>query len=103
MTDSTTDTIADAAARTGEFRDREEFLSEAVDTYLAARKDTRIDIAAELYEEGKVSVGRACEIADIGREAFKRELRGRGIELRRGAVSSETVKNEAEELLRRSG
>ena len=62
------------------FKNREEFLEEAVNTYLAARKDVRISMAAALYNEGKVSIGKAVEISSLSIEGFKAYLKKAGIE-----------------------
>jgi len=97
------DSIAEAAARSGSYPSEEEFIEDAIRTFLAGRKDLRIDIAAELYKEDKVSIGRACEIAELGRERMKEELNKRGIEIRRGPKNKSELKKNVEELLGSSG
>lgn len=61
------------------FKDKEEFIKEAVNTYLAANKEKRIELAVSLYRKEKISLGRAVEIADIDYETFKKELAERGV------------------------
>lgn len=61
------------------FKDREEFIEEALNTYLAARKDKRIDLAIALYNKEKISIGKACEISGLNIMEFKKELKKRGI------------------------
>lgn len=96
------DLIVEAAAKSGFYRNKEEFIREAVRTYLAARKDVRIEIAIELYKEGKISMGRACEIAEYGREELKEELEKRRITIKRGPITKSELKEGAIELLGRS-
>jgi len=93
---------AEAATRAGVTSSEEEFMRDAVNTYLAARKDIRIKIAVELYQEGKISLGRACELADLDYESMKEVLAERGVKRRSGAETSDEVEDAAEELLGRS-
>ena len=61
------------------FKNREEFVEEAVRTYLAARKDVRILLAATLYKEEKISLGKAIEMSGVNIEEFKDYLKEKGI------------------------
>ncbi len=79
MSTSLFDMKLDEAVSIG-FKDKEEFIKEAVNTYLAANKEKRIELAVILYRKEKVSLGRAVEIADMDYETFKRELAERGVE-----------------------
>ena len=88
---------------TGLYRDEEEFIKEAINTLLAARKDLRVSIACELYKTDEISLGKACEIASINIEEMKDVLYKRGIR-RNVNVSSEEMENMAKkavELIRR--
>ena len=88
---------------TGFYRDEEEFIKEAVNTLLAARKDLRVSIACELYKKEEISLGKACEIASLNIEKMKEVLHKRGIR-RRVNVSSEEMERMAKkavELARR--
>lgn len=88
---------------TGLYRDEEEFIKEAINTLLAARKDLRVSIACELYKTDEISLGKACEIASINIEEMKEVLYKRRIR-RNVNVSSEEMKNMAKkavELIRR--
>jgi Uncharacterised protein family (UPF0175). len=64
---------------TGLYRDEDEFIKEAINTLLAARKDLRVSIACELYKKEEISLGKACEIASLNIEEMKEELPKRGI------------------------
>ena len=88
---------------TGLYRDEEEFIKEAINTLLAARKDLRVSIACELYKRDEISLGKACEIASLNIEEMKEILYKKGIR-RRVNVSSvemESMAKKAAELARR--
>ena len=68
-----------AVTSTGLYRDEEEFIKEAINTLLAARKDLRVAIACELYKREEISFGKACEIASLNIEDLKEELYKKGI------------------------
>lgn len=63
----------------GLYQSREEFLTDAVNTFLAARPDLRKEIAFRLYEKGVFSIGRATEWSGLSIETFKESLYHRGI------------------------
>lgn len=88
---------------TGLYRDGEEFIKEAINTLLAARKDLRVSIACELYKREEISLGKACEIASLNIEEMKEVLYKRRIK-RRVNVSAEEMESMAKkavELARR--
>ena len=83
---------------TGFYRDEEEFIKEAINTLLAARKDLRVSIACELYKKEEISLGKACEIASLNIEGMKEVLHKRGIR-RRVNVSSEEMERMAKKAI----
>ncbi len=64
----------------------DEFIKDAVETLLIARKDLRTEIACEMYKNGEISIGKTCEIAGLDIEKVKEELYKRGIK----RISNET-------------
>jgi len=66
--------------------------------YLDANKELKEKLAVDLYKEEKVSLGKACEVADISYEEMKELLRKNKIQIRRGHVSLKGMKTKAEEL-----
>ena len=64
---------------TGLYKSGNEFLKDAVNTLLAARKDVRVAIACELYKRSEISLGKACEIASVDIEEMKKILHKKGI------------------------
>ena len=85
-------------SKTGLYRDGEEFIKEAVNTLLAARKDLRVSIACELYKKGEISLGKACEIASLNIEEMKEVLYKRRIK-RRVNVSAEEMESMAKKAI----
>src|SRR3989344_5851160 len=81
---------------TGYYDSVSEFLRDAMRTILASRKDLRIAIATVLYKDGKISLGKAAEIADVNYEEMKRLLAKSSVSMRRGAAT----KREAEEEMK---
>lgn len=85
--------------KTGLFKNKNEFVEDAINTFLMARKDIRISIAIELYKEGNISLGRMAEIADISYEEAKEILSKKGIEIRRGSRNVLELNRGAKKLL----
>ena len=83
-----------AIPETGYYDSTSEFLRDAMRTILAARKDLRIAIASVLYKEGKISLGKAVEVADVNCEEMKKILVEKGIKIRRGASTKKEVEEE---------
>jgi predicted HTH domain antitoxin len=86
-----TEDIIEAGGRIGSYRRKEEFMRDAINTLLAANKELRLELVAELYKEEKISLGRAAEIADLGYEEMKKEFFERDVEIRRGSESAEEM------------
>jgi predicted HTH domain antitoxin len=84
---------------TGFYRNEEEFIKEAINTLLAARKDLRVAIACELYKKEEISLGKACEIASLNIEEMKEVLHKRGIK-RRVNVSPEEMERMAKKAIK---
>ncbi|MEK6984506.1 MAG: UPF0175 family protein [Nanoarchaeota archaeon] len=87
-----------AIPETGYYDSVSEFLRDAMRTILAARKDLRIAVATVLYKQGKISLGKAVEIADINYEDMKKILVEKGIKVRRGAETRKEVEDELKDL-----
>ncbi len=64
----------DLIPATGLYESVAEFVSEAMRTLWVARKDLRMEIACRLYAQGEISIGRACKIAEVDIESFKKVL-----------------------------
>lgn len=94
-----TDEIIEAGGRISSYGSEDEFMRDAINTLLAANKDLRLELAIELYEEEKISLGRAAEISGLDHEKMKDELFERGIEIRRGSESVDEMEEDSEDLL----
>ena len=75
---------------TGFYKSGDEFIKDAVNTLLAARKDVRIAIACELYKRENISFGKACEIAYVDMEEMKEILHTKDIARKSGLEIKET-------------
>jgi len=60
-------------------KNEDEFIKDAVNTLLSARKDLRIAITCELYKREEISISKACEIASLTIEEMKKILHKKGI------------------------
>lgn len=88
-----------AAPRTGLYKDTNEFVKEAINLLLSARKDVRLAIALELYRDGAISLGRMAELAGVSYEEAKKILISNKIPIRRGAESLRAVLEDSKVLL----
>jgi predicted HTH domain antitoxin len=86
-----------AVTETGLYKSEEAFLTDAVNTLLAARPDIREAVACRLYEKEVFSLGRAAEWSGLSIEEMKESLYQRGIVRQSSADISEI-----EEMARRS-
>ena len=87
---------------TGFYKSGDEFIKDAVNTLLAARKDVRIAIACELYKRENISFGKACEIAYVDMEEMKEILHTKDIDRKSGLGIKET-EHIAEEAIKFAG
>lgn len=92
----------DTIPATGLYDSTAEFVSEAINTLWVARKDLRLEVACRLYAQGDISIGRACEIAEVDLERFKDVLARKGI-TRASTSTVEEIKQMAEQALQTSG
>ncbi len=58
----------------------------------------REKLAVELYKEGKVSLGKASEVADLSYEEMKEVLAKNKVRMRSGPASLKEMKTRAKEL-----
>jgi predicted HTH domain antitoxin len=91
-----------ALTATGLYESREAFLSDAVHTLLAARPDLREAMACKLYEENKVSLGRAAAWAGLTIESMKASLARKGV-LREATESPAETEAMARQALEAAG
>ncbi len=87
-----------AIPETGYYDSVSEFLRDAMRNILAARKDLRIAVATVLYKEGKISLGKAVEIANVNYEEMKKILIEKGVRIGRGADTRKEVEDKLKEI-----
>ena len=77
---------------------KEDILHSALKMFLDANKDLKEKLAVELYKEGKASLGKASEIADLSYEDMKELLIKNKVPIRRGPESLKELKTMSKEL-----
>ena len=87
---------------TGYYKNENEFIKDAVNTLLSARKDLRIAVACELYKREDVSFGKSCEIASLDIEEMKEVFHKKGI-ARKVSATPKNVSDMADEAIRLAG
>jgi predicted HTH domain antitoxin len=80
-----------AAREAGLYTSEAEMIADAIRTLLAARPDVRLATACRLYELGKISLGKAAELAGLDIETLKAALSERHIERTAPESTAETV------------
>ena len=74
----------DAITELGLYKDKDDFILDAINTLLSARRELRIEIACKLYEKEEISLGKAAEIVGTSIEEMKKLLSDNGIKLKIG-------------------
>lgn len=92
----------DVIPATGLYGSAAEFISEAIKTLWVARKDLRLEVACQLYAQGEISIGKACEMAEVDIERFKDILASKGM-TRESKSTEEEIRRMATQALRTSG
>ncbi len=88
----------DALVRTGVYRDRDEVLQDALNTFLAVKSNLRLEIAIELFKSDEVSFLRASEIAGRNFFIFKNILIDRGIKIPVDVESTDVMDKQIEKF-----
>ena len=83
----------------GVYKNKAEFMKDAVKTLFSARKDLRIKASVEMYKKGEISIGKVAELVDVSYDEAKELLIKEGIEIKRGAESIKELDKGAEKLL----
>ncbi len=66
----------DAISELGLYKNKTEFIMDAISTMLSAHRELRIAIACRLYEKEDISLGKAAEIVDTSIEEMKKLITG---------------------------
>jgi Arc/MetJ-type ribon-helix-helix transcriptional regulator len=88
----------DVLVESGEYSSRSDVMRDAFRTFLRKNPEKRVRITVELYKNGKVSLMRAAELAEMDLESYKEELKERGVKVKT-CKGSEEEKEEVEERL----
>ncbi len=80
----------DAISELGLYKDKNDFILDAINTMLSAHRELRIAIACKLYEKEEISLGKAAEIVGASIEEMKKILTDHGIKLKIGTSIPKT-------------
>lgn len=83
-----------ALIKAGIYSSRSDIAREAFRCLLEHNPELRVNAAVEMYNEGKISLGRAAEVAGLDFEAFKEALKERGTKIILAAGKASLKKGE---------
>ena len=83
----------------GVYKNKAEFIKDAVKTLFSARKDLRIKASVEMYKRGEISIGKVAELVDVGYDEARELLIEEGIEIKQGSSSVKELNKGTEKLL----
>ena len=88
----------DALIKSGHYSNTDDFINDAIRSLFEYKPVMKIDAAIELYKEGKVSLGKAAEIAGMNTIQFKEVLGNRGIIREIGSGSVKELEDNVAQL-----
>jgi predicted HTH domain antitoxin len=80
----------DSLVRADVYRSKEDVISDAVRALLTLKTGLRIEIAVDLYRNGKVTLWKAADVASLSLEEFKDILASRSIKIEVGGSGEES-------------
>ncbi|ODS38856.1 MAG: hypothetical protein A7316_06880 [Candidatus Altiarchaeales archaeon WOR_SM1_86-2] len=89
----------EVAAEMGLYKNKAEFIKDAIKTLFSARKDLRIKVAMEMYRKGKISLGKVAEVVDVDYDEARELLIKEGIEIKQGSGPLRELNKGTEKLL----
>lgn len=92
------DESIDILSRKGQFSSREDFLNEALRTFLRENPELRVELAVEQFKSGSVSLNRGAEIAGMSPEEFKDVLSERNVDRDAGFLSEQEREDQLSKL-----
>jgi predicted HTH domain antitoxin len=88
-----------ALVKAGAYDSEREVIRDALEALLDANPSLRLEMAITLWQQGKITMSRAIEIAHSDRESFRDELAARGVSIVIDGDVEEILK--ADEKIRR--
>lgn len=82
----------DVITELGVYKDKNDFIIDAINVLLSSNRELRISIACKLYGDEEISLGKSAEIVDVSIEEMKDILSERGINLKIGTSVPNTRK-----------
>ena len=84
----------EALVKCGAYSSKSDVLRDAFRIFLEYKPSKKIQVAAEMYHSGKVSLSKASEIAGMDIETFKEMLDDRGIDINIAEPTAEELEEE---------
>jgi len=91
----------DALVKRGYYDNKSEIFREAIRELFAQNQNLRISAVVELYEQGKISLGKAAEIAGLSIEEMKEIFASQKVTVERGPSDKKELKKEVGRLKKR--
>jgi len=89
----------EALIEAGYYSSKSDVVKDAIRGMLEKNRNLRIAAAIEMYKRGRVSIGRAAEIADISVIEFKEVLKDRGV--KRVLEHDKKMMKEADKIMKK--
>jgi len=90
--------IEEVLVESGRYSSRKELIEDALRALIREKPELRVDVAAELYKKGEVSLARASEIG-LNIEDFKELLKSRGIKILVPDITADELDQETKKIL----
>ena len=91
----------DALVKRGYYDNRSEIFREALRNLFASNQTLRISAVVELYQEGRISLGKAAEMAGLSIEEMKEILDSQNVIFERGPTDQKELEEQVEQMKKR--
>jgi predicted HTH domain antitoxin len=91
----------DALVKRGYYNNKSEIFREALRNLFATNQTLRTSAVVELYQEGRISLGKAAEMAGLCIEEMKEVLASQNITIDRGPADIQEMEKQVEQMKKR--
>lgn len=91
----------DALVKRGYYDNKSEIFREALRNLFASNQTLRISAVVELYQDGRISLGKAAEMAGLSIEEMKEVLASQNVTIERGPADVQEMEEQVEQLKKR--
>jgi len=90
-----------ALVKRGYYDNKSEIFREALRNLFATNQTLRTSAVVELYQEGRISLGKAAEMAGLCIEEMKEVLASQNITIDRGSANVQEMEKQVEQMKKR--